>query len=210
MKNRTSISYLVIAVMALLMQSCSSSIDIGARWLNPDAQTISPGKVVTLAMGKDMRNNRIVEDAFSLAFEQQGFQSVAASDIMPPNFGDLDSTQVDKAIRDANADALATIRLVDINTEQHWVPGTTYYPPYYGSYYGYYGYYGYGGYSSPGYMDETTKALLETNLFDAHTGQLVWVGQSEIIVAGSTEKLAAKYAGVVVRGMVTDGAIAAK
>ena len=180
---------------------------IDASWKNPDTPGVQASKVMTLAIGQDLRNRRVVEDAFSLAFEQNSMSSVSASDVMPPNFADMDSAQIKAQVENAGADALATVRAVDVTTEQHWVPGSTYYPPYYGSYYGYHGYYGYGGYSSPGYMSETTKALLETNLWDARTGNLVWVGQSEFVVSGKVETLATKYATIVVKEMIAQGAL---
>ena len=206
---RKSILYtLYFVCTAFAIQSCTSSIALDARWKSPDQPTINPNKILVLVVGENMRSRQVAEDAFEVALRAQGFDAVGAFDILPTS-QNVDSATFRQIVIDQGCDAVLTARAVNVTTEQHWVPGTYSPPPYYGSYYGYYGRYGYYGMSSPGYMDETTTALLESNLFDATSGKghLAWVGQSSVIVAGNTEKLVAKYAAVVVKGMIDDGVL---
>ena len=154
-----------------------------------------------------MQNRQRAEDAFEAALTQQGFNSVGAFDVMPLGGMTTDTAAIRRSIRALDADAVITARAVDITQEQHWVPGVTTYPPtYYGRPWGYYGYYA--PYSTGGYMDETTTALLETNLYNVSDGALLWVGQSSVVVAGNLDKLTLKYATVVVQAMIDDGALA--
>ena len=206
---KRSIGYALTLVCGLfIIQSCAPSITLDSRWKSPDQATISPNKILVLVVGQDMRNRQLAEDAFEAALIAEGFNAVGAFEILPTS-QNVDSATFRRIVIDQGCDAVLTARAVNVSTEQHWVPGTYSPPPYYGSYYGYYGRYGYYGMSSPGYMDETTTALLESNLFDGTTGSghLAWVGQSSVIVAGSTEKLVSKYAAVVVRGMIDDGVL---
>lgn len=199
---------IVLCAGMLFVQSCAPSISLDARWKNPDTPSgINPAKTLVIVVGKSMQTRKQAEDAFELALSEQGYPAVGAFETLPVSADQLDSTQLRQLIKDLGCDAVISARAVDVSTSQHWVPGTTYPPPYYRSYYGYGGYYGYYGASSPGYMDETTTALLETNLYDTKSGTLVWLGQSSIIVSGSQEKLVAKYAAVVVNGMIADGAL---
>jgi len=208
MKNIfTQIILLAVAVIA--MQSCASPIALDARWSNPDLDAIQTEKVLVIVVGQNMKNRQIAEDAFEASLKLNGFNAVGALDVLPVSTGTLDSAALLRIVRDMNVDAVITARAVDVSTDQYWVPGTTY-PMYYGSYGGYYGRYGgyggyYGGAGSQGYMSETTTALLETNVFDTKAGQLAWIGQSSVVVAGKLEKQLEKYATVVVNGMVADG-----
>ena len=206
--NRSLLIALFAVSVGMMLQSCAPSITLDSHWRSPDQSTISPNKILVLVVGQNMRSRQMAEDAFEVALQAKGFNTVGAFDILPTSES-VDSATFRRIVMDQGCDAVLTARAVNVSTEQHWVPGTYSPPPYYGSYYGYYGRYGYYGMSSPGYMDETTTALLESNLFDATTGSghLAWVGQSSVVVAGSLEKLVAKYAAVVVNGLVDDGVL---
>jgi len=79
-------------------------------------------------------------------------------------------------------DAVLVTRLVD--TRKH----TSYRPPTYTDFYGYWG--SYGSYvTSPGYVVETTTILLETTLFDAATGKVVYTAESESFQPSSRDEV---------------------
>lgn len=211
MKHRFT-QLILLALAVITIQSCASSVALDARWTNPENEPVKPQKILVIVVGESMRGRQVAEDAFEASLQEHGFNSIGALDALPVASGTIDSAVLVRVIDDMDVDAVITARAVNVNTSQHWVPGHTTYPSYYGSYGGYYGQYGgyggyYGGSQSQGYMDETTTALLETNLFDTREGDLVWVGQSSVIVAGNTEKLIQKYAAVVVNGMVADGVL---
>jgi hypothetical protein len=211
--KHTFTQIILFAVAALMIQSCASSVALDARWTNPDHEDLKAEKILVIVVGQNMRARQVAEDAFEASLQSHGFNTVGALDALPISSGTVDSAVLVQIIKDMNIDAVVTARAVDVSTKQYWVPGTTAYPMYYGHYGGYYGRYGgYGGYygagmGSQGYMDETTTALLETNLFHTAEGHLAWVGQSSVIVAGNTEKLIQKYATVVVNGMIADGVL---
>jgi hypothetical protein len=210
--QRTFTKFMMLALAVIVLQSCASSVALDARWTNPDHTPLKPKKILVIVVGEKMRARQVAENAFEASLQEHGFNTIGALDALPIASGAIDSAVLVRVIMDMGIDAVITARAVDVNTKQYWVPGTTSYPMYYGHYGGYYGRYGgYGGYygagGSPGYMDETTTALLETNLFDTEEGHVAWVGQSSVIVAGNTEKLILKYATVVVNGMVADGVL---
>ena len=206
--KRHTLNILLILMVGLFIQSCAPSITLDARWKSPDQDAMKPEKIFVIVVGENMRSRQLAEDAFEVALRAKGFAAVGALETLPTS-ENVDSATFRRIVKDKGCDAVLTARAVNVNTEQRWVPGTYSPPSYYGSYYGYYGYHGYYGMSSPGYMDETTTALLESNLFDARgdSGHLAWVGQSSVIVSGSTEKLVEKYAAVVVQGMIDDGVL---
>jgi hypothetical protein len=208
LKNNFTIA-VTIAFAILILQACAPSITLDATWKNPEATSYSSDNILVVILGENMQSRMIAEDAFVTALKAKGYSTTGAFEILP-TAAEVDSSTFRRIIKDKGFDLVLTARAVNVQTEQHWVPGTYNAPPYYGGYYGYYGRYGYYGASySPGYMDETTTALLETNVYNANTtgGQLVWVGQSSVIVSGTIQKLAAKYAAVVVNGLIKDGVL---
>ena len=205
--NRITLYISALFLATLFVQGCAPSITLDSRWTNPEATDISSDNILVIILGENMQTRQIAEDAFEVALRDKGFNVTGAFELLPTASG-VDSATFKKIIEDKGYDLVMTARAVNVNKEQHWVPGTYAMPSYYGGYYGYYGRYGYYGAGySPGYMDETTTALIETNVFNARKakGELVWVGQSSVIVSGSISKMASKYAAVVVNGLIQDG-----
>ena len=102
----------------------------------------------------------------------------------------LTNEQKLKILKDENFDGVLTMRLVSTEKETNYVPGTNtsiYYGGMYtGMYTGMYGYgFGnwYGMYSpnfySPGYYQETTYYMVETNIFSLSKNKLIWTGTTK-------------------------------
>jgi len=205
--KRAAFYFTALLLASVLVQGCAPSITLDSRWINPEASDISSNNILVVILGENMQTRHIAEDAFEVALRDKGYSVTGAFELLP-TAANVDSAAFKRIIEDKGYDMVLTARAVHVDKDQHWVPGTYSMPSYYGGYYGYYGRYGYYGAGySPGYMDETTTALIETNVFNADKshGELVWVGQSSIVVSGSIEKMAAKYAAVVVNGLIEDG-----
>jgi hypothetical protein len=82
---------------------------------------------------------------------------------------------VEVAIEGKDIDAVLVTRLLGVEQVEQYHPPT--YHGYYGSYDSYYRHSR--ANSSPGYHSSYTLLKLETNLYDALTGKLVWSMQSE-------------------------------
>jgi len=55
---------------------------------------------------------------------------------------------------------------------------------------------------TPGYTVEDEYALMETNLYDAGNGKLIWSAASETEMLGSDQELIKTYIGVMVKAML--------
>ena len=81
------------------------------------------------------------------------------------------------------------------------VPGVYSPPAYYGSWKNYYAN-GYTNMYSPGYVEETKYAIMETNIYDAGNDKLIWSASSETNISGSDQRFIKSYVTVIVEKMV--------
>lgn len=193
----------VVAVLALTLAatSCGTSSSLTQRWSDESYQG-SPGqKMMVIALTPAERNALIWEGAFSNALTQVGVQPLPGSKTFP--FGQkIEEPALKQGIRESGADLVAVTRVLAVDKEQEYVPGTSYYTPAPG-YYGMYGYYhsSYAFVSSPGYIQENTIVKLETNVYDVNTEKLVWSGVSETINPETAQDVANSVAMMLVDDM---------
>ena len=114
-----------------------------------------------------------------------------------------DTASIKDAVRKTSADLVAVTRLLAVDKEQEYVPGSTYYAPAPG-YYGYSNYYmsSYAVVSTPGYIQENTIVKLETNFYDIKTEKLVWSGLTHTVNPQSAQEVATSVAGTIVDDLV--------
>ena len=177
-----------IAMSLVFLASCSSGTAIVSSWRDPDVTTANTEfkKILVVAFVKDEATRRIVENRIAAIGPR--FNSSYA--IMNGVDLGLTKDQKLKVLHDENYDAVVTMRLVDTVKETDYVPGTNtsmYYGGYGGMYGGYGPYGGFGGwygmyaplYYDPGYYQDTTSYLVETNVFSLKTDKLIWTGTTK-------------------------------
>ena len=109
-------------------------------------------------------------------------------------------------------DGVLVTRLVDVKEEKaYYPPVREYYHGYYygGPHYRYYNHFGtfYDTVYAPGYTRTYTRVLLETNLYDATTQELVWSMSSDTFDPSSANKLAQSVSKKVVSNLRKDNLI---
>jgi len=189
-RYKTSIALLTIIVFAsFLLTSCGTS-KLTASWYD---ETFS-GKhilqdVLIIAVSKDETIRRLYEDRFVEKLSMEGARAVASYTLIHP---DIKPTEkgVNDAVKEAGAQAILVTRYLGTDIKEHYRPpqrSLVYADPYYRGIHGYYPM-AYGEVYSPGYTVQVTTITLESNLYDAKTGNLVWSTRSESINPSMTEK----------------------
>ena len=193
---------LLSATAAFAVSSCGTTSSLVQRWSEP-SYTGKPGqKMFVLALAQNERNQKIWESAFGTALMAVKVTPIPSSSVFA--FGtSLDSTSLRGYVHNAGANMLAVTRLVDVEKEQVYVPGSTYYTPA-PAYYGYYGYYysSWGMASTPGYYETQHVYRLETNVYDVATEKLVWSGLTETVDPANAEDGANSIAAVIIDDML--------
>lgn len=182
MRNRLGwmMRWTPIAMLALLAASCGPGTQMVDVWQDPTVKVEPAQKVLVMAFTKEESARRFYETGMATTLSQRGIEVVGASEMFGGSLPD--SNTVAAKVAAAGIDLAIVSRVVDVNKEQSYVPGSTTYMG--GGYpYGGYGFYGYSSaswavVSDPGYMVTTTTVRIENRAYDVHTGKLVWVGIS--------------------------------
>lgn len=201
---------LIIAALAVFVSatliSCGSSQEVTSFWKNPE---MAPGKKYTKvfisALTADRGARNVLEADLSTVAKGRGLESVKSIDVFPNISSKKDMPSEDAIvakIKEMGCDGIFTLSLLDVKSEQRYVPGTTTYAagyapyPAYGYYGGFYGYYSYNYnvISEPGYYTTDKTYFIEANFYDAATGKIVFSMQSTAVNPSSLNEFSKEYA----------------
>ncbi|MDY0986809.1 hypothetical protein SOM12_05230 [Flavobacterium sp. CFBP9031] len=209
--------YLVLFFAIAAFSSCGSNTSIVNSWRDPDVTIAQEQfkKVLVVALVKDEASRRITENriAASNPVFKTSYQYLNAT-------SQLSQEQKLKVLQDENFDGVISMRLVRKEKEVNYVPGTDtgmYYGGFDGMYTGMYGYgFGnwYGMYSpnfyDPGYYQETTSYMVETNVFSLKQNKLIWTGTTESQYVTDLGQTVDAIMQAVVKEMRKDGSLPPK
>jgi len=181
----------------LAMMVCVATLAYGkstkliVSWKNPEYSGARFHRILVLGMSAKPGVRADFEDALSALITQAGIEAVPGNTILlRPEGTKLDLNYLKTQVSTFKIDAVIVSRLVKVDKNITYVPGTPYMPyPYYGSFYGYYGAL-YPVVYSPDYLREDTTVRVETNLYAVTSGegQLVWTGTSDTFNPKSADK----------------------
>ena len=117
----------------LLLPACQTT-EILNIW-SDDSQKHTFNKVLIMAVLKEPVYRNLLEQKVVEALKAESINAEAASNLYPDN-DVLDEAMTNTAIKQAGADSVMVIRLVDTRKETVYTPGTVYVPGGYGGRYG--------------------------------------------------------------------------
>lgn len=187
-----------VAALALACAACASTT-MKDSWFDPAARTMPFGKVLVIAVGADLAQQRIFEDILADKLRTAGVDGVQGYRFLPE--GRASEEEMNAAVKRAGADGLMLVRFKGVRTETEvrssMVPGPVGLG-WYGAYGGWYG----SWYGAP-QVYQWRVATIETSVYDVTTKKLVWTGVTETYDPASFRKDAGRLAEIIV------GAIAA-
>ncbi|HSG67291.1 MAG TPA: hypothetical protein VK994_01195 [Bacteroidales bacterium] len=194
----------VTAIISMIV-ACSPSTKVTGSWTRVDHEPASYKKIVVLGIAPNSTNRRIFEDHVETRLKQAGYPVIAALDMLPPNaaIGTITRDIVLEIFTTSNVDAVFTMSVRHMEDTRRYVPGSSYYTPYYYNvpFYDYYG--GFSNYYySPGYYTGSLQIYLESNFFDLNTGELIWSAQTKTTDLSNIEKMAIEFADVIVADFI--------
>ncbi|WP_149207692.1 DUF4136 domain-containing protein [Flavobacterium johnsoniae] len=210
--------YLILLIVILSLSSCGSNTTIVNSWRDPKITVAQEHfkKVLVVALVKDEASRRIAENRIA-----------ASNPIFKTSYQYLNETtkqltqeQKLKILQDENFDGVVTMRLVSTEKETTYVPGS-YTGMYYGGFDGLYsGMYGYGfgnwygmyspAFYDPGYYQETTYYMVETNIFSLKENKLIWTGTTRSDYVTDVGQTVDAIMQAVVKEMIKDGSLPPK
>ncbi|MBS1603995.1 MAG: hypothetical protein JST42_15110 [Bacteroidetes bacterium] len=201
---------LVVAAVAFLslLNSCEPPVRLSASWVRKDILPQRFSKILVVSLGKDMEKRRLGEDQIRAELLRRGQTAVTSLSEFGPDFAAMDTARMRQVLLDRQFDGVVTVRVLNVNERDRWVPTAGVYGPvgYYRGFYGYY--YRFGGYYyESGYVVTDVEVLLESNFYKVGTGELLWSGQSKAFYRNPTAATAGRYARNIVGDMVEKGVL---
>jgi hypothetical protein len=217
--KRLKTGYQVIGgLLSLLLVTACSNTKLSQTWSDPDFKG-SYQDIMVVGISDSEQLRRAYETYFADHLRERGVESIASyklidhkteQEITEDTKNNLREI-VNKAIQGSDVDAVLITHLVAINEEDIYRPSMDYQPAYGPMYYseGYYGdMYGYHGYVTtyvmqPGYFTEEYTYVLETNLYDAKTDELMWTTRSKTFAPESMDEAIQELSGLIIDDLVS-------
>ncbi|MBP6556742.1 MAG: hypothetical protein KAX93_06885 [Flavobacterium sp.] len=207
-----------IAALSLLFMSCGSNTAIVNSWKDTDTTVAKEQfkKVLVVGLVKDEATRRITENR--VVSSNPIFHS--SYSFLNGNNLNLTKEQQMTILKNEKFDGVVTMRLVNVEKETSYVPGTNNIPMFYSGAYGN-GFYGngygdlFGGWYStyspnfytPGYYTETTYYFVETNVFSLNLNKLIWTGTTKSSYISDVGTTVDEIIAEVTKQMKKDGSI---
>jgi len=184
--KKTSIATLILTFF--LLSGCSDT-SITGLWKKSDFVGQPFKSILVIALADKEASRNIWEDLLATQLSQSGVKAIKSFQAFP---GDKEITkeEVVEYVKQQGIEAVLVTRLVDTNKTKVSFPSTG---GSYGHYYNSFGSYYPRAYSSSHWQGSNAKTftsvILETNLYQSSTQDLVWSFNSDTFDAVSVEKI---------------------
>jgi len=160
-----------------LMVSCTGT-DLTETQVDDAYKGKPVSDILIIAVTGNEHNRRSYERKFVANLKSVGVEAVASEkSISMPGDLKIKKETILSAVDQYKNDAVIITQLVGKETKDVYQRGGV-------TRYGYFGYT-----RNPGYSSTTKKVRLETNLYDAKTGELIWSGISKTLSKDSTDRI---------------------
>lgn len=208
MNSSRALSLSSTIALLVLLTACGSTRVTGL-WKKSDYAGAPFASLMVVGLTGELINKALWENILAERLRQHGVNTILSVDSFPPDQVVGEREIINQVIA-RGIDGVLVTRLVDTRTEQVYHPPLgAYYEGPYGYYSHFYRYYphAYHRVYSPGYTATYTTVLLETNLYDGATQQLIWSMSTDSVDHGSGNELAQSVSSTVVEVLRKDGLI---
>ena len=209
--TRLNIKIIAISIAVIgITAAFGASTKLVTRWKNPNYATEKkPQRVLALGLSDKTKIRADFEDALAAELAEGGLEAIPGNTILlRPEGTQPDLDYLKTQIRENKIDAVLVSRLVKVEANTTYVPGTPYVmpSPYYMSLYGYYGTL-YPKVYSPGYLKEEKKVRIETNFYvtSSEDAELVWTGTTDTFNPSNVDKAINALVKLVIKQMRSEG-----
>lgn len=204
MKQTRQIFFVLIGLTVLLLTGCSST-QVKSVWKDP-SYIGRPQRLMVIAVSKEPITRRIVEDEFTLQLKTKGLDAIASYTILADRSQD-DQAVISKMVGELGVDSVLISRLVSKRSVRVYYPATvSHRPAHYSKWHDYYRD-GFAMVNTPGYSTKYEYAMMETNLYDARSENLLWAVTTETGVHNLNQTLIKPYIGSILNIMAVSGLI---
>jgi hypothetical protein len=171
-----------LVVAAALVAGCAST-RLTSVYAAPDFTGGPFDRLMIVGIAPTEAGRVLYENAFADRLAALGAIGIGSANVFPSQ-AQLSRETVGAWVREHGIGGVLVTRLQDVKRQERYVPPTTAW-----DLYGYYGYWSPTVISTPGYTITETTVVLETSLFDATTGKLVYSAVSESFQPSSRDEI---------------------
>jgi len=203
-------SMALLAGAVLLLSACAST-QFNAQWLNPEAGSRLPVKsVLVIGISRDTTARRVYEDTMVAQLAARGVRAQPSYRSLPDD-GPAAQPAIERAVRDAGADAVLISRAISVTSEVRVSPGMVMGPPFGfgwgGGFYGFYNGMWASAYAIPPSVYTVQNIVVDTRLFDAKDSMVLWSGSSTTTPTSGMQATIADFAAALVAALAGAKAI---
>lgn len=216
--------FLTLALAAITFSAGCKTTTLESTWKAPEVGSITFSKVLVIGISPVAAMREPLEDKIKAQVTR--IPAVASYELLPAVEDQVNPDKIAEVIAAHDIDGIITLRMIGMNDEVTYHPGG-YVPTYYSSFSAYYSpgyalapYYGgmggpyggmYGGPVSYEYIppSETRDVYtnIETNIYDATDGNLIWFGRTSTKNASQRQQMIEEVAAVVKAKLQSQGLI---
>jgi hypothetical protein len=192
-----------LAALSLAFVACAPSTKLTHVQVAPETPRSKVANVLVVGLFKDPAARQSFEGEMVAALQAAGLQAHASQQLLP--IGQTPTREaLQRVVAEKGCDSAVVGMLVDARTEVRAVPPSGY---------AYAGFYGYAGWAapmaySPGYLETTTTAMVETRLYRTETPAApVFAATSESVDPTSARDVAEPLAKLIVAELRKGGFI---
>jgi len=210
--------YVSLAIVIMAIMTGCSSLSLVNSWKDPAATTKQYRKLLVVGIAEKMQMRQVFEEVFASEVSKKGANGIASYTLT--GVRDKPSrAMLEEAVKKSGADGVITTRLADMKENRQGrtgfvvtdrgftnpaFSGDDLYPVNLFDFYG--GSVSYATFEHKAVdITMSTKVAIETNLFDAATGRLVWSGTTSVTDPKGLITVSRELADTVVKEMVKDG-----
>lgn len=184
------------AFLLILTIAGCASVSVVNQWRDPSFAGPPATNFVVVGIARSDTTRRVFEDTFVSQLRAAGVQAQPAYTQIEA--GESGSVKLTDLVRASHADAVLTTRVQRVQQKVNVSPGS-----YYGGYGGFYGWYGSAWASSPT-VTQYEVVTLETNVWDANSGKLVWAATTQRVASPDIPEVTTQLAQALIPRMRAD------
>lgn len=200
----------IVAAVVFSLFSCSST-KISQSWVEPDLKK-SYNDILIIGIAESEQNRRAYETHFVAQLKSKNIEAIASYKVIK-NHQKIDRETVVKAVKGMTIDGVIVTHLTAVDEETIYRPSMDYLPTYGGGYYsGLYSYYPHVStyVQQPGYYTTNKTYVLETNLYDVESEELIWSARTRTFSPESVKEVIVDLTKLLIKDLTDKGLIKQK
>ncbi len=179
----------LVYILALLLAGCGSANKMTGSWKDSGFSGMITGKVLVVGIARNDTHRRIFEDSLTANLKAVGVDAVS-SHVYDDDGVEPTEAAIKAVMQQADAAFVLVTHVIGSKEQSEYFPAigaTIVDPGYYGGLYSYYPMV-YNYVYMPAQTFDTQTVTLETGLYDAAKGKLIWIGRSAAVNPEMTKK----------------------